>query len=139
MFFTETNISFNAVGTFSEESGRLALERSVTEVALVPHETPGEVFPLTVVSVRNLGTFEELETGLWSFEPLGTQEGTSRYRLVYDGARFSNNLERASFAEKDTLHQSFLFGGKIEITVTDGRDRATHLILDLAYGQAVQV
>jgi hypothetical protein len=140
MYFTKTRIPFKATGGFSCEDGRFTLQESTAEVALVAWEAAGNVVPLVVQSVRNPVTFEELDADLWALEPVGQMlENQVRYLLKFDGETFSESLARANFAVRDTLHQSLLFGGQVELTVIDGNGNglATHIYLDLSYGARV--
>lgn len=136
MFFATTHDVFKATGVFADESDLLTLERSKKNVSIIAdseEDQYSEAPRLQVVSVRMPHSFQELRTELWTFESLRMNEGKLEYELVFDGAAFTRSLQTRRHAHDDGLQRAFLYGGEIEITVTDGHD-ATHVFLRLDYG-----
>jgi hypothetical protein len=135
MRFTTREVTFRANAQYIPDLGRLKVERSELELTLIPSSDYSAHDPIKVVSVREPTTFEELDTEHWSLERISTNDANKgvRHRLLFDGARYTKELCSAKCAERDTLHQAFVFGGRIELTVADSGGHATHIYLNLDF------
>lgn len=142
MFFAQTHDTFTAVGSFSIETGLLSLERSRKIVSLVLADYELDKCSKKLPSLQAVGisvpqTFEELPGDLWVFEAQAAHENKIDYELIFDGAALTRSLASRPSSHDLILQRAFLYGGEIEITVTDGVD-ATHVFFRLDYGPAQQ-